>query len=308
MNRADPRKRGFTLVELLVVIAIIGILVALLLPAIQAAREAARRSQCNNNLKQWGLGLQNYHDTWKSLPFGATNTPRHTWVPGMWPFIEQAALFETYNGSVGFYLPPNTTATSTLTGPVAQIVPSYYCPSSTGAQLWQGDAYWRARGHYLLNWGSGGITVAQATTMAPFGFIGGNPATPAACGYKAFTDGTSSTLLMSEGSAPSTAASNDARGDILNDDVAYIGYAFMTTNTPNSSVPDNVANCTATSIPWAPCVNAGGQRMQAARSLHPGGVNVMLADGAVRFVTASISLVTWQALGTMQGGEPVGVY
>ena len=127
------------------VIAIIGILVALLLPAIQAAREAARRSQCNNNLKQMGIGLQNYHDTWKSLPFGATSVPRHTYVPGMWPFIEQAALFDMYDFRTAFHNPPNGSAVSTLTWPIAQQVPCYYCPSNSGAQLWKGDATYRSR-------------------------------------------------------------------------------------------------------------------------------------------------------------------
>ena len=89
--------------------------------------------------------------------------------------------------------------------------------------------------------------------MAPFGFVtAGNWGTPFACNYKAFTDGLSTTLLMSEGAAPQSDTSNDARGDFINDDAAYIGFAFMTTNGPNSTVADNVANCTATSIPRAP--------------------------------------------------------
>jgi len=314
MNRARLNKPGFTLVELLVVIAIIGILVALLLPAIQAAREAARRTQCTNNLKQWGLGMQNYHDTWTKLPFGAVSgssaagPKRHTWVPGMWPFIEQSVLYDRYDFNLVFHVPPNIVQ-NTLDGVVAETVPSYYCPSNPGARIWKGDTYWRARGHYLLNWGSGGITIPQATTMAPFGYIGGTNTNPFSCGLNAFVDGTSTTLLMSEGAVPLSETSNDARGDFMNDDTAYCGFAFMTTNTPNTTVPDNVANCTATSIPHAPCANNGGaQRMQAARSLHPGGVNAMLADGAVRFVSSNIDLATWRALGTMQGGEVVGAY
>jgi prepilin-type N-terminal cleavage/methylation domain-containing protein/prepilin-type processing-associated H-X9-DG protein len=313
MNRARVLKSGFTLVELLVVIAIIGILVALLLPAIQAAREAARRTQCNNHLKQWGLAMQNYHDTWRKLPFGAVSNGgaayrRHTYVPGIWPFLEQAALHDRYDFNLVFHVPPNIVQ-NTLNGVLAETVPWYYCPSNPGARIWQGDSYWRARGHYLLNWGSGGLTVAQATTMAPFGYIGGSSTNPFSCAFNAFLDGTSTTLLMSEGAVPMAPTSNDARGDFMNDDIQYAGFAFMTTNTPNTTVPDNVANCTATSIPYAPCVNNGAaQRMQAARSLHPGGVNVMLADGAVRFVSDNIDLATWRALGTMQGGEVVGAY
>src|SRR5262245_44254950 len=92
---ATPRLRlAFTLVELLLVIASIGVLVALLLPAVQSAREAARRMQCSSHLKQWSLGMHNYHDVWQSLPAAAKNNRRHVWVYSMWPFVEQKALFD----------------------------------------------------------------------------------------------------------------------------------------------------------------------------------------------------------------------
>src|SRR5215212_7828876 len=107
---------GFTLVELLVVIAIIGVLVALLLPAVQAAREAARRTQCLNNLKQWGLAMHNYHDNLLQLPFGATAPqmpggsvpPRRTWVIFLWPYIEQGNLDTMNDYSAHFYVAPCT--------------------------------------------------------------------------------------------------------------------------------------------------------------------------------------------------------
>ena len=146
--------RGFTLVELLVVIAIIGILVALLLPAIQAAREAARRTQCNNNLKNIGLGLQNYHDTYKTFPMGAMHTGYRTvttaqygpsWQYGVLPFMEQRNIYDKIantiraGGSVTLSAQMNVFSANTMnrlivpanSRPLDKLVPDYMrCPSS----------------------------------------------------------------------------------------------------------------------------------------------------------------------------------
>ena len=104
MNR--HRRRGFTLVELLVVIAIIGVLVALLLPAVQSAREASRRMKCTNNLKQWALAMHSHHDTYSKLPYAKKNNPRTVWVTNLWPYIEQQALYSRYDwASNGALLP-----------------------------------------------------------------------------------------------------------------------------------------------------------------------------------------------------------
>ena len=122
---SSRRSRAFTLVELLVVIAIIGILVALLLPAVQAAREAARRISCQNNLKQLGLAIHNYHDTHKALPPTRTSLPRHTWAPFLFPFIEQSNLYDQYNWNVNWNDPRNQPA-------IATSVSTFRCPSAPG--------------------------------------------------------------------------------------------------------------------------------------------------------------------------------
>src|SRR2546430_1627713 len=145
-GRRPQSRLAFTLVELLVVIAIIGVLVALLLPAVQSAREASRRMQCTSQVEQWGLAMHHYNDTTLVLPYGPREAPltnRHSWVPELWPYIEQQNLYNQYNFAVGFYPPPNTTAQSTLTGPTGQRVKIYYCPSDRyGAmQTSPGDLY-----------------------------------------------------------------------------------------------------------------------------------------------------------------------
>ena len=122
-------QRGFTLVELLVVIAIIGTLIGLLLPAVQAARESARQTQCGNNMRQWSLGMQTYHDTYGALPLGATDWPctKHTWLPSMWAFIEQIDLANRYDWSNGIMLWPNVNNTTTKPIPVSVArLPIYY--------------------------------------------------------------------------------------------------------------------------------------------------------------------------------------
>ncbi len=296
---------AFTLVELLVVIAIIGILVALLLPAVQSAREAARRTQCVNNLKQWGLGMQLHHDTHKQLPVGARWNPRHTWTVLLWPYIEQTALAERHDYTKAFHVPPGCIY-ETLNGTCGQHVALYSCPSETedGSDQIVGVQQ-RRRGNYVVCWGSAifGQPTPPGVGDAAFSFVKGRGDQPRKTSFKHIIDGLSNTLMMSEYLKAWSPADNDWRGDIHNNDAAF---RFGTRYTPNTSAPDVIANgwFQPTGDPKMPAVaGAYDQQQNAARSRHPGGVNALRCDSSVEFYPDDIALAIWQAMGTMNGEE-----
>ncbi len=302
------KSKGFTLVELLVVIAIIGILVGLLLPAVQAAREAARRMQCSNHMKQWGLAMHNHHDAFKRFPKGASNggtNKRQTWVMYLWPYVEQSNLYNKSNLLEHFYLAPNTIG-NTMNGTVGQRVPIYLCPSDTGTIDQNVGFYQRTRGNYVVNWGNVWYGQADNTTppppnKAPFFSVNGARGNPGKVTFASIIDGTSNTLLMSEYLMAKSAADNDWRGDIHNDDGVF---RFHTLLTPNTSSPDIILNgwYQVTNDPRMPAATGTSQR-NAARSRHTGGVNTVRCDGSVSFVTDSVNLAIWQAMGSMDGSE-----
>lgn len=301
--------RGFTLVELLVVIAIIGILVALLLPAIQAARESARRSQCLNNCKQWGLAMHMYHDSKKALPLGSkgpgakdSKAPRQTFVMHLWPYIEETALASANPTNGNFYEAPATIGDS-MKGLTGQYVATYYCPSdlSIGADQTTGY-YQRRRGNYVVNWGNYVYGyAAKILDEAPFSHTRGDRSNPRKTDFADITDGTSNTLLISECLRAWSPDDNDWRGDIHNDDGEF---RFHTKLTPNTSAPDIFEGnwFQQTGDPKMP-VTAGGGQVCAARSRHPGGVDAVMCDGSVRFVIDDIGQDVWKAMGSMNGGE-----
>jgi prepilin-type N-terminal cleavage/methylation domain-containing protein/prepilin-type processing-associated H-X9-DG protein len=300
------RRSAFTLIELLVVIAIIAILIALLVPAVQKVRDAAARAQCQNNLKQWALGMHNYHDTYKKLPTGSIWNPRTSWVVLVWPFIEQTALAKQYNYSVGFWQAPNGGPTASTNNLVAAQVATYFCPADRGSPaFWEGDAYYRSRGNYVVNWGNTTDPGPVTQSWAPFSYSDGTT-TPRYTTLVSISDGTSNTLLMSELLMPPD-ASGDTRGDIINNDRGC--FAFMTINPPNSLIPDDIfAYGTITTNDRLMPFVLGPATNHAARSRHTGGVNAALCDGSVTFLTNSINLATYQALGNGNDSLVPGPY
>jgi prepilin-type N-terminal cleavage/methylation domain-containing protein len=323
--RSAIGRKAFTLVELLVVIAIIGILVALLLPAIQAAREAGRRATCQNTIRQWGVAMQNYHSARNKLPEGNRTNKRRVWVVYTWPYMEDQSHGALYDQTQHFHDPPNTILPKTTNGIYAKPVPAYYCASDRPGALWKGDDYYRARGNYVINWGQ----IAMQSTcrnrapppcpayappdpswaakcgLPPFGFDDlVSPYLPKQASFKDFTDGTSHTMLLSEVIMAVNDDDFDIRGDMLNDDTPCTMY--QTINTPNSGIDVSPFQPTPPNPQNPPYTSVGSAyTYKSARSRHPGGVNVIMADSSLRFVTDDIALVTWRAMGTMNGSEVI---
>lgn len=308
---------GFTLVELLVVIAIIGVLVALLLPAVQAAREAARRTQCTNNLKQLGLALHNYHDTHRVFPLGVLQSnlgtefayPRLTWAIHLYPYLEQQPTYDQFDfecrPAPGNKIMDCAQNAGTRDAPAAHVFSAMLCPSdSRGARIQTSGNGFHARGNYAAFFGNlnKGATRHMSAGHQPAAF-GYRPVS-----FASILDGTSNTMAFGEMLREAT-EDGPFRGCYWRD---FPGAAWIfTLNTPNSPVPDNIR---ASQCPGSanqpelnmPCVPVNGNNESAAsRSRHPGGVQVALCDGSVRFVTETIGLDVWRAMGSIEGGESV---
>lgn len=313
---------GFTLVELLVVIAIIGILVGLLLPAVQAAREAARRMQCSNNLKQLGLAIHNYHDTHRVFPLGVLQAnlnaefgfPRLTWGIHLYPYIEQSAIYNRFSFTLGsndtMYL--NNANSSGLDSLTARTIPTMLCPSDgVGSQVYAHPGirpHVTAKGNYATFFGN--INKGATRTLAANHL-------PAAFGYRpvkfgSITDGTSNSMALGEQLRGATADSAQTmRGSYWYD---FPGGAWIFTFVgPNSPVPDSlrVSSCPAAEnqpLMNQPCVPVNGSNETvASRSRHTGGVQVVNCDGSVHFISSSIGLDIWRALGSISGNEVTSI-
>ena len=322
MVRQSPGHRaGFTLIELLVVIAIIAVLVALLLPAVQAAREAARRASCVNNLKQFGLALHNFEQTYRSFPCQATGTfydspppaPRHGWPSRVLPFLEQSVLASSLNFQVHWFDPANTTGASTK-------INSFNCPSATPVPAgFEYTLYGSTSNPRQVfpgaNWDYGSATGISKLLQATLGVGTGlgvitiSPDPLAVnfengCPIAQVVDGLSNTILMIEDS--SRPQLWHSRRQI---------NANPLSNSPRNHVTGGVwasdlkapvidgATYDGSLIP-GPCgVNCSNDNE--IFSFHPGGSNVLIADGSVRFLKDRTAIGVVAALVTRQGGEIV---
>lgn len=294
---------GFTLVELLVVIAIIGVLVGLLLPAVQAAREAARRMSCSNNMKQISLGLHNYHDAHRNFPAGyyqivAGAANESTWISHFLPFIEQSALYEGIT-AWNYFGSPNVNPG--VTKVIQTFIPTMTCPSDVEVKLALG--FW-ARGNYAANNGIGPMYTEgfNSVVRGPVGVFGQNVSK----NMKDVLDGTSNTAMIAE---LLRSPGEDFRGTMHYPE----GPLYQHNQGPNSNVFDQFRTSLCVSIDRAPCTgtySAFNDRsiVLSARSLHPGIVNVGLVDGSIRVVTNSVDLVTWNNLGIPDDGKVLAEY
>jgi prepilin-type N-terminal cleavage/methylation domain-containing protein/prepilin-type processing-associated H-X9-DG protein len=327
------KRRGFTLIELLVVIAIIAILIALLVPAVQKVREAAARSECQNNLKQLGLALHNYHDEYKKLPAGSQNSA--TWGPSplevILPYIEQGALAELWNNanqSGG-----STDGTSNDTVGEFRIA-NYLCPSD-GQTADQSTTFgWT---NYHTNYGTY-VTSKQAWDGV-FGpnFVATGSIRPLPyVRLTDITDGTSSTAMMAEVCRGLYTAGipNDPRADCFEGPTIGASTPLATARATLQGLNWKTTNLAGFNEGWGntwryrgypwregsiwrsgydhlmtpnqPCWLTNGdwwQIVSTASSWHGGGVNVLYADGTVHFVTDDVDVNTWTAMGSRNGNE-----
>ncbi len=328
-------RRAFTLIELLVVIAIISVLIALLLPAVQAAREAARRSQCTNNLKQIGLAIHNYEGSWTTLPAGRYGYP-YLWssLASLLSYIEATNMYNALN----FAFPSLTT--SELPYPANSSVQSvaiavFLCPSDGQVRVdpvnWGATNYLADAGTGTLNNGNFNIVTGAPLPDGPF-------YNTSAVRFAGITDGLSGTVGYSEtvmgnnintapgSSPPSNFSRQFALFNTAETLLTFPSTYFLppSTNVPPCATPDqwcgdrgrewsrgsfimaSYNHFYTPNSPYPDCTDAGrNAAVTGPRSFHPGGVNMLFLDGHVQFIKNSVSLVAFRAISTRAGGEVI---
>ncbi len=322
---SKSRNRGFTLIELLVVIAIIAVLIALLLPAVQQAREAARRTQCKNNLKQLVLAIHNYHDTMNIMPIGAiTNAIGSGWNPAAnakagcestWaimilPYLEQAPLYNLISSANTISTDVIPQSTQALSDATNKSIGAFACPTDPNS------------GKKTAQWGlsdyNDGICINYAGSCGNTPFTSAtwnSPSSNQGIFYPLsntrmgdVTDGTSNTFLLGEHLLVADAGERDWHGRMYRG--SWQGVLFHSSAPPNTTSVDVMIRCQPSSpVGLVPCTNgAGSNLVMFSRSLHTGGAHFGLADGQIRFISNNISTQTFQALGTRNGAETMGEF
>jgi prepilin-type N-terminal cleavage/methylation domain-containing protein/prepilin-type processing-associated H-X9-DG protein len=312
-------RRGFTLIELLVVIAIIGILIGLLLPAVQKVREAANRMKCANNMKQLGIALHNFHGTHGAFPKAGKISNELSWHVFILPFIEQDALYKQFSFVSGSYCGSSGTGPNKNIHAVQNEIKMFMCPASTAEKM-------------LLTAPNNVNAPEEVNGVAPYtthyyGVMGPKGNNPSGKAYPWSNVGSQGGyaldgIFMADTNTASTAPGPDigyAFSDILDgtSNTFLLGEMSWVNNITGTRYRSWVRGCDAANLVCAGCRNvAAGINTPsialfndiAFGSQHTGGCNFCFGDGSVRFMSENINMSTYLSLASRDGGETLGDY